>query len=269
MTRPSLKLYALLGLPPTADRKAVERAYRQLMKVHHPDLEGGDPARAADINQAYAILKDPEKLAAFDRAGERPAPIRMRRARRPVTLRPRPRKGKAGALVLGMLVLAATGYAAGHPRLFRGLRIAALFDDPDPLAHNRPNNVAIDAPINHKAVIYGARLGLKLAAQPGLSAATSYSRDCQRMIRIDPAPALLDQCVAFDAAVSLSASDDDGIFGSASTSARQITAARQFSDDLNRITHRIDLIRGEVEVIASGGYFPPEAPAAGARDGAG
>jgi len=47
--------YATLGLPPGADRAAVDRAYRALMKRHHPD-RGGDPARAASINHAYADI---------------------------------------------------------------------------------------------------------------------------------------------------------------------------------------------------------------------
>ena len=47
--------YARLGLLPDADRGGVDRAYRSLMKLHHPD-RGGDPKLAAAINRAYADI---------------------------------------------------------------------------------------------------------------------------------------------------------------------------------------------------------------------
>ena len=49
--------YAALGLEPGADAAAIEQAYRRLIKLHHPDREGGDGARAAEINRAYRELK--------------------------------------------------------------------------------------------------------------------------------------------------------------------------------------------------------------------
>src|SRR6476646_6043339 len=49
--------YAVLGLEPGADSAAVERAYKRLIKQHHPDREGGDGTRAAEINRAYRELR--------------------------------------------------------------------------------------------------------------------------------------------------------------------------------------------------------------------
>src|SRR3954447_11000057 len=49
--------YAALGLQPGADATAIERAYKSLIKQHHPDREGGDSARAAEINRAYRELR--------------------------------------------------------------------------------------------------------------------------------------------------------------------------------------------------------------------
>ena len=60
--------YAALGLTPDADAATIEQAYRRLIKQHHPDREGGDAGRAADINRAYREiraerhLKDPLEL---------------------------------------------------------------------------------------------------------------------------------------------------------------------------------------------------------------
>ena len=67
MERP-FSLYADLMLPPDAPPAAVERAYRKLMKRHHPDHAGpGSAVRAAEINAAYSVLRDPERRAAYDR----------------------------------------------------------------------------------------------------------------------------------------------------------------------------------------------------------
>ena len=49
--------YAALGLKPGADAAAIERAYKKLIKQYHPDREGGDAQRAAEINRAYRDLR--------------------------------------------------------------------------------------------------------------------------------------------------------------------------------------------------------------------
>jgi len=67
--------YALLGVPRDADAEAIKKAYRKLARQHHPDVakEPGAEARFKDIGEAYATLKDPEKRAAYDALGSRPA----------------------------------------------------------------------------------------------------------------------------------------------------------------------------------------------------
>src|SRR3954452_11937002 len=49
--------YAALGLEPGADVAAIEQAYKRLIKTHHPDREGGDATRAAEITKAYRELR--------------------------------------------------------------------------------------------------------------------------------------------------------------------------------------------------------------------
>src|SRR5690348_3849188 len=49
--------YAALGLEPGADAAAIERAYKRLIKEHHPDRAGGDARRAAELNRAYRELR--------------------------------------------------------------------------------------------------------------------------------------------------------------------------------------------------------------------
>jgi DnaJ-like protein len=65
--------YAVLQVHPDADQEVIEAAYRQLMKKHHPDLAGGDPrlvaeheARAKAINEAFGVLRDPERRRRYD-----------------------------------------------------------------------------------------------------------------------------------------------------------------------------------------------------------
>lgn len=48
--------YAVLGLPPTASIEEVERNYRNLAKVFHPD-KGGYTEAMRFLNQAYEMVK--------------------------------------------------------------------------------------------------------------------------------------------------------------------------------------------------------------------
>jgi len=64
--------YETLGVGRQADEAEIRRAYRQLAKQHHPDLHGGDAAAALrfkEINEAYEVLRDPQKRALYDRFG--------------------------------------------------------------------------------------------------------------------------------------------------------------------------------------------------------
>jgi molecular chaperone DnaJ len=64
--------YAILGVTNTASAEELKRAYRKLAMEHHPDRNAGDPTaeqRFKDINEAYDILKDDQKRAAYDRYG--------------------------------------------------------------------------------------------------------------------------------------------------------------------------------------------------------
>src|SRR5689334_124370 len=54
--------YAALGLEPGADSYAIEQAYRKLIKEHHPDRQGGNTRRAAEIIEAYRELRAERNL---------------------------------------------------------------------------------------------------------------------------------------------------------------------------------------------------------------
>jgi molecular chaperone DnaJ len=65
--------YELLGIPRGADDAAIKSAYRRLAKECHPDRHNGCPeqeARFKAVSEAYDVLKDPQKRAAYDRFGK-------------------------------------------------------------------------------------------------------------------------------------------------------------------------------------------------------
>lgn len=67
--------YAALGVPRDADAETIKKAYRKLAREHHPDVSAapGAEARFKEIAEAWQTLKDPEKRAAYDELGRRPA----------------------------------------------------------------------------------------------------------------------------------------------------------------------------------------------------
>lgn len=64
--------YELLGAAREASADELKKAYRKLAVKYHPDKNPGDAAAEAkfkEISEAYDVLKDPEKRAAYDRYG--------------------------------------------------------------------------------------------------------------------------------------------------------------------------------------------------------
>ena len=64
--------YQVLGVAPDATADAVKKAYRQLARKYHPDVskEADAAARMSEVNEAYAVLSDPERRAAYDAVGQ-------------------------------------------------------------------------------------------------------------------------------------------------------------------------------------------------------
>jgi curved DNA-binding protein len=63
--------YQTLGVARDAPADDIKKAYRKLARKYHPDVskEPGAEARMKEVNEAYAVLSDPEKRAAYDQLG--------------------------------------------------------------------------------------------------------------------------------------------------------------------------------------------------------
>ena len=65
--------YKLLEVDRTATADDIKSAYRKMARKYHPDVskEPQAEARFKEIGEAYEVLQDPEKRAAYDQLGNR------------------------------------------------------------------------------------------------------------------------------------------------------------------------------------------------------
>ena len=64
--------YEVLGVSRDADEATLKKAYRQVAKKYHPDMNPGDAEaerKFKEASEAYAILSDPEKRRQYDQFG--------------------------------------------------------------------------------------------------------------------------------------------------------------------------------------------------------
>jgi curved DNA-binding protein len=65
--------YEIMGVGRTASADEIKRAYRRLARKYHPDVskEKNAEERFKEVGEAYEVLRDPEKRAAYDALGKR------------------------------------------------------------------------------------------------------------------------------------------------------------------------------------------------------
>ena len=64
--------YEVLGVDKSSDENTIKKAYRQLAKKYHPDMNPGDTeaeVKFKEVNEAYDVLSDPDKKAKYDQYG--------------------------------------------------------------------------------------------------------------------------------------------------------------------------------------------------------
>jgi len=245
--------YAALGLEPGADASAIEQAYKRLIKEHHPDREGGDAQRAAEINRAYRELrarrglKDPLELNQEWLDGPAPGghgwPAFVL-----ITI--------AGA-ALFLLLMSPLGPAADalrSPALHRFAAAHGKVGPADPM----------EQPLHVAAISAAARRAQYLARTRDEMALASASRDCHHELRSDPSLLRLDRCAAFDdAVVQLQDRDplrDQGPFSELAVTGRLWSGATALSEDYVAIDGRLDRIRLQVEIALAPSPQPAPAP---------
>src|SRR5690349_19606685 len=69
-------LYEVLGVGPAASGEEITRAWRQRARTEHPDTrprDAGAAARFRALAEAYRVLGDPARRAAYDQAAGHPS----------------------------------------------------------------------------------------------------------------------------------------------------------------------------------------------------
>jgi len=244
--------YAALGIDPGADDAEIERAYKKLIKQHHPDREGGDSARAAEINQAYRDLRAVRHLKApLELSDEWISKPTARRA------------WLAFALLLvgaSLFLLVAQGPLAPLTEGF-----ASPSSEKIAPARSKPaarKDDVMDQPLHADAIDGAVREARRLARGSDEMELATVSRNCHHALRTDPSLTRLDRCAAFDdAVVQLQDRDplrDQGPFSELAVTGRIWGGASALSEDSVAIDGRLDRIRLRVELaLASTQAAPP------------
>src|SRR5687768_16566941 len=76
--------YEVLGLPRGASEDEIKKAYRRLAVKFHPDKNPGDKAaeeKFKELGEAYEVLNEPQKRAAYDQYGHAAFDARRRASR--------------------------------------------------------------------------------------------------------------------------------------------------------------------------------------------
>jgi hypothetical protein len=245
--------YAVLGVEPDADSAEIEQAYRRLIKQHHPDREGGDSGRAADINRAYRELRQTRDLKdplEFNLA----LPAERHSAGFWLTIALIVVLG-AGAWLLSQGNLPPLEQAEGPP-----VRAAV------PASHARAveRDDVMDQPLNLGPIEAAAGEALRMSRTGDEMALADATRDCQRELRSSPSLLRFDRCAAFDdAVVQLQDRDplrDQGPFSELAVTGRLWSAASGLSEDSVAIDSRLNRIRLQVELALAGVPAPARRP---------
>jgi hypothetical protein len=244
--------FAVLGLDTGADSKAIDQAYKRLIKQHHPDRAGGDARRAAEINRAYRELRG-------GRAAEDPLQFNED------FVGPRKPRRSPLAVAIAVAALAVLVLVIGRSvPLSRGTSAAGAQLPRHHAVRSSASPEAMDEELHVNSIDAAVRAALQMYRTRDEMALASASRDCQLRFRDNPGTAMLDRCAAFDdAVVGLEDRDplrDQGPFAPLAVTGRQWSAASALSDDYLAIDGRLDRIRLRVE-MALAAQMPPIAPA--------
>ena len=235
--------YDVLGVEPGAEWTEIERAYKQLIKVHHPDLTGGDADRATEIIRAYRELK------------------RARDAGRAVVLvEDAPVRRRGHDWLWAAFAVAAVGVLV----FTLGPLKPAPVDRPAAVAAREPPVDTMDSELNSGVIDASVHDAVRIFRGEDEMALASASRDCHRRLRAEPSLEQLDRCAAFDDAVVMLQDRDplrsQGPFSELAVTSRQFSAGAALSSDSLALDSRLDRIRLHVELALAPPPLPPPLP---------
>jgi len=203
--------YEILGVRESADRRSIRAAYLKKIKANHPDRARrgkAAPDRAAAINFAYFVLRDPRRRLAYDldlkrtrKGANSGGPVGLWQPRSIAGSQPPPRSRRAvasgvllGAAILGLILLIVDLGSAAQPP--SRLPVAAEGDSAIPTEPEaRP---WVDRAMVDRAV----ETLMMIRARGRSSDALAYSRNCFVELEAAPSALLLDHCLAFDVAAA-------------------------------------------------------------------
>jgi hypothetical protein len=186
--------YAVIGVPRTASREEIARAYRRMAKRFHPDADTGAPhASMARINEAWRILSDAASRARWDRAHTivEPAPWMQPGTRRAPTRPATPPETRdspwlavavvggaallMGVVVVGIGLVSATPSAGDQPRF-----------ETDAMSFQNPHDWVIaageaDQPADHRVLAHVVTFGIE-----PFSPCTSFADPCELTADVIP-----------------------------------------------------------------------------------
>jgi curved DNA-binding protein CbpA len=128
---PGPDLYQLLGVTRRASREDIAQAWRRRARAEHPDSRPGDaaaPARFRTLAEAWRVLGDPARRAAYDRAlADVEALPPVSRPLEPTVMRPTARMSASPPLWAGPVWVEAPPQARGlNERAEAEVRLAVL-----------------------------------------------------------------------------------------------------------------------------------------------
>jgi curved DNA-binding protein CbpA len=203
-------LYAVLNVAPDADPAVIEAAYKALIKKYHPDMlaggPGGDMRRASEINEAFQVLRDPDRRARYDN-DERARQGAFRRASAaasipagpPIYRAHPPRRRKSRWPVVLLLVAAVAAFMiwretdAGRRLLSSGGESFALQAAPGVERSTAVRVADVDRAFEEFR---------KIKDRTGLLGLSAFSQDCFAGQSRSQSAAEFDFCVAFDHAAA-------------------------------------------------------------------
>lgn len=254
--------YQVLNVSPDAEPEVIEAAYKILMKKYHPDRQTGGQDRAAELNQAFNILRDPQRRARHDSEEKArrfplqpdglPDPQRAAPSLSPqaTAIRHPPvgdRRNRGGLIAVGAVLLGVLAAAFAIAREPSGLTAQAIGKRVQAAAEQVQDATDGDAPISSQRIEDAVAALDRVRALYGPNGIAAYSDACFEAQSRTEDIRDFDFCVAFDHAASIyvdEATLPTPHFSEAQLTLRHVGAARHLpQNDYSGVEERLRDIR--------------------------